>query len=320
MYITRIQGSTPLNSTIKTNRNAKIQYGCLPYNNSDKFVKRVQPQGVTFTGRANIFEKIMQRYLENKSYKNSIFGSKRPYLSLSEDLKPFTKEIKISLPNKEEIGALDINRNNSKEYVLFLHGFSQNINDNQPLYKEISKSRFGVLAPEYRGYGKNKLTKNYRENDIMQDIQASLSYLKENGKQCKGIIGHSFGAYISAKVAKEIKPDFLVMVSPMVSLEFWLKNVIKHPKKYKFEYGLNKYIKGFSKQYHKVFDIRKHLKNNPTNTYIVQSYNDKYVRTCKVNEIAPYIMNLKKFTKIKTGGHKMDNEKIAEIKKIVDKL
>lgn len=320
MYITRIQGTTPLNSTIKSTTKTKIQNCGGLYNNSDRFEKRVQPQEIFFSGRANIFEKMMQRYLENKSYKNSIFGSKRPYLSLSEDLKPFTKEAKIVLPNKEEIGALDINRNNSKDYILFLHGFSQNINDNQPLYREISKSKFGILAPEYRGYGKNKLTKNYRENNIMQDIQASLNYLKENGKQCKGIIGHSFGAYISARVAKDIKPDFLVMVSPMISLEFWLKNVIKHPKKYKFEYGLNKYIEGFSKQYHKVFDIRKHLKNNPTNTYIIQANNDKYVRTCKVNEITPYIMNLKKFTKIKTGGHKMDNEKIAEIKKIVDKL
>ena len=59
-----------------------------------------------------------------------------------------------------------------------------------------------------------------------------------NGKQCRGVIGHSFGAYISARVAKEIKPNFLIMVSPMISLEFWLKNVIKHPKKYKFEYCL----------------------------------------------------------------------------------
>lgn len=319
MYISRIQGNTQLYPQFKTNRNSEVQYARKPYV-ADIFVKSNQNKEISFNGRVNIFEKMMQKYLEQKSYKTSILGSKRPYLSLAEELKPFSKEVKISLPNNEEIEALDINRNNSMDYVLFLHGFSQNIKDNQPLYREISKSRFGILAPEYRGYGKNKPSKNYTENDILQDIKASLKYLEDNGKQCRGVIGHSFGAYISARVAKEIKPNFLIMVSPMLSLEFWLKNVIKHPKKYKFEYCLIKYIKGFSKQYPRVFDIRKHLKNNPTNTYIIQSYNDKYVRTYKVNEITPDIENLKKFTKLKTGGHKMDSEKIEEIKKIVDKL
>lgn len=319
MYISRIQGNTQLYPQFKTDRNSEVRYARKPYV-ADIFVKNNQNKEISFNGRINIFEKMMQKYLEQKSYKTSILGSKRPYLSLAEELKPFSKEVKISLPNNEEIEALDINRNNSMDYVLFLHGFSQNIKDNQPLYREISKSRFGILVPEYRGYGKNKPSKNYTENDILQDIKASLKYLEDNGKQCRGVIGHSFGAYISARVAKEIKPNFLIMVSPMLSLEFWLKNVIKHPKKYKFEYCLIKYIKGFSKQYPRVFDIRKHLKNNPTNTYIIQSYNDKYVRTYKVNEITPDIENLKKFTKLKTGGHKMDSEKIEEIKKIVDKL
>ena len=281
MYISRIHGNTQLYPQFKTNRNSEVRYARKPYV-ADIFVKNNQNKEISFNGRVNIFEKMMQKYLEQKSYKTSILGSKRPYLSLAEELKPFSKEVKISLPNNEEIEALDINRNNSMDYVLFLHGFSQNIKDNQTLYREISKSRFGILAPEYRGYGKNKPSKNYTENDILQDIKASLKYLEDNGKQCRGVIGHSFGAYISARVAKEIKPNFLIMVSPMLSLEFWLKNVIKHPKKYKFEYCLIKYIKGFSKQYPRVFDIRKHLKNNPTNTYIIQSYNDKYVRTYKV--------------------------------------
>ena len=220
MYISRIQGSTQLYPQFKTNQNSKVQYARKPYV-ADIFVKNNQNKEISFNGRVNIFEKMMQKYLEQKSYKTSILGSKRPYLSLAEELKPFSKEVKISLPNNEEIEALDINRNNSMDYVLFLHGFSQNIKNNQPLYREISKSRFGILAPEYRGYGKNKPSKNYTENDILQDIKASLKYLEDNGKQCRGVIGHSFGAYISARVAKEIKPNFLIMVSPMISLEFW---------------------------------------------------------------------------------------------------
>lgn len=319
MYISRIQENYPTNLQ-KVKKSENFRYVSLQNLPADEFVKITPTKNISFSGRTNIIERLMQKYLENKSYKNSILGSKRPYLPLSEDLKPFTKEFKIKLPNNEEISVLDINRTNSQNYILFLHGFSQNIHDNQQLYKEISKSRFGILVPEYRGYGKNIPTKNYTENNIVEDINYALNYLKENNKTCEGIIGHSFGAYIGTRISKVTNPKFLVIASPMVSLEFWLKKVVKHPKRYKFEYGLIKYIKNFNKQYHKVFDINKYIIGNDTNTYIVQSTNDAYVRTCKVCEIANNIKNLKKFVKVRNGGHKMESGKINEIKKIIDKL
>jgi len=285
----------------------------------DVFVKNNNSKQVNFTGNSFV-QNFLLGYLKRKTYKTSIKGSKRPYLSMDKDLEPVIKEVKINVSPIEKIQAWDINPKNSKDYVIFLHGFSQNITNNQPLYKELLKTKFGVLAIDYRGYGKNPPSVNIKEDDIVQDVNSSLKYLKDKGVQDIGIIGHSFGAYIGAKVSSKEKPAFLVMVSPMNSLEFWLKNVINHPNKYKFEISLIKYVKNFKDQYKKIFNISEHLKNNSTDMYVIQANNDRYVRTNKVNEIVKDIMNLKVYTKIKSGGHRMDENKIKEIRHVLDNL
>lgn len=317
MEITRIQQNTiPCRRNYAARLHSDFNRSCLY---GDVFVLNIQHRNPAFTGRMNLFD-LMKKYIERKSYKTSIYGSKRPYFSLADDLKPITNEVKISVSPFEKINALDINKNNSTDYVIYLHGFSQNIHDNQPLYREIAKTRFGILAPEYRGYGQNPPSINYKERDIMQDIASSVKYLKQKGCRCAGFVGHSFGAYIGAGAAKEQKPDFLIMVSPMISLEFWLKNVIKHPKKYKYEYEMIRCIKHYKELYRKIFDITEHFKGNYTPTYVIQSINDSYVRTCKVNSLTKRIANLKLYEKIPSGGHRMNEGKISEIKKILDSL
>ena len=74
MYISRIQGSTQLYPQFKTNQNSKVQYARKPYV-ADIFVKNNQNKEISFNGRVNIFEKMMQKYLEQKSYKTSILTS-----------------------------------------------------------------------------------------------------------------------------------------------------------------------------------------------------------------------------------------------------
>ena len=73
-------------------------------------------------------------------------------------------------------------------------------------------------------------------------------------------------------------------------------------------------------QYQKVFDITQYLKNNKTDIYILQTGNDRYVKTAKIDEVAAIIPNLKSYTKIKGGGHRMEDNKINAIKSILDDL
>lgn len=61
----------------------------------------------------------------------------------------------------------------------------------------------------------------------MHDIQAAAKYLKEKGINSIGLVGHSFGGYMAAKTSNINTFDFQILVSPMLSLEFWLNNVLK---------------------------------------------------------------------------------------------
>ena len=273
----------------------------------------------SFTSQIKLTDLIIE-FLKNKSYYNSIKGSKRPYLSIEKDLEPVISQIKIKVSKNEEINAWDINPKKSNKYIIFLHGFSQNITSNQKLYKTMENSDFGILAIDYRSYGKNKDSKHITENDIMQDVQASVKYLKNKGINNIGLVGHSFGSYIAAKTSNLNPFNFQILVSPMLSLEFWLNNVLKHPDKYKSERLMIKYIPKFKEQYEKIFDIKKHVEQNHTPTYIVQAQRDKYIKTSKVNEVAKIVPNLKKYTILQLGGHRMDENKIQAIEDILEKL
>lgn len=297
----------------------KQSFVCQQNLHDDIFIRPKTLREVSFSG-ASFFEKFVGDYLRQRAYKTSIKGSKRPYLSMDKELAPMIKSVKIKVSNLEKINAWDINPNNSKDYVIFLHGFSQNITNNQPLYKELAKTRFGILAIDYRGYGKNPKSIYTKEDDMVQDVKSSMKYLKDKGVKNIGLIGHSFGAYLGAKVSSQVKPDFLIMVSPISSLEFWLRNVILHPKKYKLEMSLIKYVKDFREQYSKIFKISDYLKNNPTDMYVLQTSNDRYVKSACVDELVSGIKNLKQYTKIKAGGHRMEDNKIKAIRTILEGL
>jgi esterase/lipase len=288
--------------------------------NKDIFVSsKKQPEIITFTG-APSYEKFLRRYLETKSCKVSMRASKCLYLDLKTELKGITEAVQVPVSPSESILAWDINPKNSKKYVIYLHGFSQNITNNQPLYKALSNTDFGVLAIEYRGYGKNPKSKNVSDKDIVQDIKSAVEYLQNKGVKDVGLIGHSFGGYVATKASNSNRFGFQILVAPMLSLEFWLKKVLKFPKRYKTETKLIKYLPKYSKQYSKVFDIKKQIVHNTTPTFIVQSRHDAYVRASKVKDFSKQIPDLKKYVEIKNGGHRMDNEKISSIVSILKNL
>lgn len=286
----------------------------------DVFIKQQLPANNTSFQGHFYTDSWITKFLKNRSYENSIKGSKRPYLSLSEELTSIIKSVEIKVGKDEKINAFEINPNNANKYLIFLHGFSQNITSNQPLYKAVSKSNFGILAIDYRGYGKNKKSTHTSETDIMHDIQAAAKYLKEKGINSIGLVGHSFGGYMAAKTSNINTFDFQILVSPMLSLEFWLNNVLKNPKKYKVESLMIKYIPGFKEHYMKTFDIEKHISSNTTPTYIVHSKTDGYISAKRVNEFSKKVYNKKDYILIPKGGHRMDENKINEIVNILNKL
>lgn len=286
------------------------------YNNFQKQT----PQALNFTGLKFNYNGLLTKYIKIRSLKTSINGSKRPYLSMSRNLKDAINPVKIKINHFEEINAWDINPKNSDKYVIFLHGFSQNITNNQPLYEAITKTDYGVLAIDYRGYGKNKKTINFSENNMNEDVNAALKYLKNKGIEHISLIGHSFGGYLATKNSKVNYYDFQILVSPMLSLQFWLENVLKHPKKYKQENMMIKYIPNFRDQYRKVFRLHKHIAGNSTPTYIIHSKTDRYISYKDIDVFAHKLHKFQNYTLLERGGHKMDDVKIEAIVDTLNKL
>ncbi len=290
------------------------------YINHDTFVKTTKhDQNISFTG-VFPFDRCIRAFLKHRTFKTSIKGSKRPYIPLEDDLAAISKRLKLKVGKNEEIEALDINPNNSNKYIIFLHGFSQNITNNQPLYRRLKDSKFGILAIDYRGYGKNKPSFNIYERDLDKDVSSAIAYLNKKGVEEIGLVGHSFGGYLASRVSKKKNIDFQILIAPMISLEFWLRKVLKRPKTNRVELSYIKYIPGFKEEYLKVFDIKRHFNGNKTPTYLIHSSKDMYIRAAKINELAEHIPNLQNYTILKHGGHKMDDAKISAIRELLDNL
>ncbi len=324
MQIQRIQYTYP-NTNINLQKNKYYTEKPLNLNttkvtSSDYFVKTKNNQKQQIQFQGNALQELIIKYLKNRSYSNSMRGSKWPYLSIDPDLAGIIKKIDIKVSKNETIEAYDINPKNSNQYVIFLHGFSQNITNNQPLYKSLLDTNYGILAIDYRGYGKSQIKKPSTETEIMHDIQAATKYLNNKGINNIGLVGHSFGSYMAAKTSNLNPFKFQILVSPMLSLEFWLKNVLKNPQKYKMESTLIKYIPGFKEQYFKVFEINKHIVENTTPTYIIHSKTDRYISSSGVNKLAEITPNKKDYILLPKGGHRMDQNKIDSITEVLKKL
>lgn len=320
MQVQKINYTYPnLNVASSTQTKPKTYSNYSLHTVTDTFIKSRPDSQITFNGNNRITEYII-KYLKNKSYENAMRGSRRPYLSLQPDLDKIITKVDIKVGKNESIKAYDINPKNSNKYIIFLHGFSQNITSNQPLYKALTDTDYGILAIDYRGYGKSLAKSLTTETEIMHDVQAAAKYLTDKGINTIGLVGHSFGSYIAAKTSNLNNFNFQILVSPMLSLEFWLKNVLKNPKKYKIESTLIKYIPGFKEQYYKIFDISKHIEQNTTPTYVIHSKTDGYIAAQGVTKFVNTIPNKKEYILLPRGGHRMDDNKINTIAEVLKKL
>lgn len=293
-----------------------------PVNTRPVYLNTQQPKtnNINFTGLRFNYNGLLIKYIKMQSLRTSMNASKRPYLTMSKHLKDIINPVKIKINNFEEINAWDINPKNSDKYIIFLHGFSQNITNNQPLYEALTKTDYGILAIDYRGYGKNKKTIHFDERNMDEDISAAKQYLKDRGIEHIGLVGHSFGGYLASKNSKSNFYDFQILVSPMMSLQFWVDNVLKHPKKYRNEMFLINYIPRFKEQYRKVFRLHRNIAQNSTPTYIIHSKTDRYIKSQDVEDFAGKMRYLKDLKILDKGGHKMDEFKINAIVETINEL
>ena len=138
------------------------------------------------------------------------------------NLKPSFQEISFPARNGEKLYALYLPAKENKPTVLFLHGQKHNAYDFQDFALDLNKEGYGVLIPDYRGFGKSKGRPS--EKNMKDDAAASFSYMMTDLKLLpKQIVlwGFSLGATPALHVAAQFSKlpiKSLILQSPFTNM------------------------------------------------------------------------------------------------------
>ncbi len=246
------------------------------------------------------------------------------------ELKNNLDVIPIRSTKKITISAWDIKPNNSDQYVLFLHGMSQNVSNYQSLYKQINQQNIGIFAVEYRGYGANHPA-NFSEDKLRHDVEVAYKYLTEK----KGIkpenitvIGHSMGGALATNFASN-HPDLksLILICPIVNAakigeKFALNKTLGE--------GIPPSVKAFTtklKPLNWLYSLRLSsllkMKSNKVPTYIIQSKNDVVTPLGSARTLAKVAKRqgvLQDIKVLESGGHMVNSNKVNIIGEFLDRI
>ena len=264
-------------------------------------------------------------YYANRYFKRSAQISNKNFTPISDSLADKIKQIK-----QDRILAWDINPENSKDYVFFLHGMSQNVSNYQPLYETALKNKKAVFAVEYRSYGENKPAV-LSEDRLRNDVEKAYNFLTEE-KNIKPenitVVGHSMGGALAANFAskhKDIKA--LILLSPIrnmasIGMKFFLnKNIgVGVPQKVN---KLTNTIKPLKWLLSLRFNSQKKMKQINAPTYILQSRNDSVTPLSGARKLVKAAREkgiLKDFIIFPLGGHKVDRKKVEALNKILGEI
>ena len=102
--------------------------------------------------------------------------------------------------------------------VLYLHGNAGNIAHGASRILRFAELGWGVLLPEYRGYGGNPGTPS--EQGLLEDARAAFARLREIGTPSGRILlwGESLGTGLAVRLATENAVACLLLKSPYTSI------------------------------------------------------------------------------------------------------
>ncbi len=138
---------------------------------------------------------------------------------------PEMKEVSYFLPSGEKLYAWYRPAKKGKKTVIYFHGNAYNVEHHglrQPV-KMLYEKGYGILLPEYRGYG--DLKGKPSQSSMEEDAETAVKYLNGQGIRNKDIVlyGHSMGTYLSvytsAKRGREEAFAGVVLEAPFYSAE-----------------------------------------------------------------------------------------------------
>jgi fermentation-respiration switch protein FrsA (DUF1100 family) len=102
--------------------------------------------------------------------------------------------------------------------VLYLHGNAGNIEDRARRFAQVSRSGWGMLLLEYRGYGGNPGAPT--EAGLLQDARAAYAWLHSGGITAARVLpwGESLGTGVAVRLAGEVDVGAVLLESPYTSI------------------------------------------------------------------------------------------------------
>jgi pimeloyl-ACP methyl ester carboxylesterase len=288
-------------------------------------VNNIRP--VTFTGIKNFIPKNPANKFACNFFNRSAELSRRRFIQIEDSFQG--KDLFIHLKHNKHMHAFDINPKNSEQYVTFFHGASHNITqpEYQSLYGVIGKRNYGVFAPEYSGFGRNK-PQFIDENSIISDVKASAEYLfktKNIKPENTVVVGYSMGSFAAAEFARaNQKVKALILVSPIESLSSEARQMFLNKKIKNVPYILKVLIKRFPfllKPLDNTFRVDKKIKQvKKVPVQIIHALQDQKIKISSARKLAESIKNPAGPIIELQGGHAMNSDKINAISAILKKL
>lgn len=126
----------------------------------------------------------------------------------------------VSLRTSDGLDLAAVNRPAAPDMptVVFFHGNGDSWAGSAAATAALAQAGYGVLVPEYRGYGSNPGQPS--ETGLYKDGRAASAWLTARGvtPEQQVLIGNSLGSGVATQLALDVQPAALVLVSPFSSL------------------------------------------------------------------------------------------------------
>jgi fermentation-respiration switch protein FrsA (DUF1100 family) len=216
------------------------------------------------------------------------------------------QEYSILTTDGETLNALVFKtRQTSRGLILYLHGNADNLQRWGEYAVDFTSLGYDVLMFDYRGYGKSTGTPT--ESNLYQDAHVVLIWAQENVPfQHLVVYGRSLGSAIATHLAKEVKPELLILETPFDELSGAMSSAVKpllyfFPLRYRFPNS--EFLSGVS-----------------CKKVIIHGTNDWVVPLSSALKLKPLLKGDDEFVIIDGGGHRNLRDFPAYHKKLKEVL
>lgn len=148
-----------------------------------------------------------------------IYFPTRQYANVPTDVGLAFEELALTADDGVSLAAWYIPHEQAKGTILFLHGNAGNISNRLHTINQFHGLGYGVLIPDYRGYGHSKGKPS--EAGLYRDSEAAWRHLVDTRAQSPDAIilfGRSLGGAVAIELAARHTPAALVVESTFTSL------------------------------------------------------------------------------------------------------